>query len=402
VTPLGGPGRATLLLAKSIAASEDEVSGATEVLGLPLARRAALAASRAGFDGVSIVGDPDAAAGSAPAGRIILISDRSVVTAKILRELREAPLAPGRLHRLGDGAIVDSSDPAPLLRAAADGPDLASVVAAWGRLLSPGEAVPAAPPFEPASRAQIPEAESILLRDLVKAADGPMTRLVSRKISLAVTRRFAWTRLRPNAMTVLCVALGFAAAGCFVSPEPARQAIGGLLFLLHSILDGCDGELARLKFQESRLGGVLDFWGDNLVHVAVFSAFGIAWADAIHEVWPLALGALSVGATLLSAGFIYVYAMRPRSDAGPLLTTVSPSRRSRLTKVLDGTGNRDFIYLVALLGLFGKAYWFLAAASIGTPAFLLGLVVMARNGREPAAPAPVLERGAAAGGEPSR
>ena len=28
-------------------------------------------------------------------------------------------------------------------------------------------------------------------------------------------------------------------------------------------LDGCDGELARLKFKESRWGGLLDFWGDN-------------------------------------------------------------------------------------------------------------------------------------------
>jgi phosphatidylglycerophosphate synthase len=258
------------------------------------------------------------------------------------------------------------------------------------------------PPFEPTSRAQIPAAESVLLRDLVKAGDGPMTRLVSRKISLAVTRRIASTRLRPNAMTVLCVALGFAAAWCFRSPEPARQAIGGVLFLLHSILDGCDGELARLKLQESRLGAVLDFWGDNLVHVAVFSAFAMAWADAVDQDWPLALGVLAVVGTLLSAGFIYVYAMRPRGDSGPLLTTVSPSRRSRLTKVLDGTGNRDFIYLVALLGLFGKAYWFLAPTAVGTPLFFLGLVVMSRGGREPVSPAPVLEQGAAVGGEPSR
>src|SRR2546426_3192414 len=38
--------------------------------------------------------------------------------------------------------------------------------------------------------------------------------------------------------------------------------------LAHSILDGCDGELARLKFQHSRWGAVLDFWCDNVVHVA--------------------------------------------------------------------------------------------------------------------------------------
>src|SRR5262249_16248358 len=110
---------------------------------------------------------------------------------------------------------------------------------------------------------------------------------------------------------------------------------------------------------------------------------------------------LAVSATLLSAGFIYFYAMRPRADGGPLLTTVSPSRRSRLTRVLDGTSNRDFIYLVAILGLFGRAYWFLAAASVGTPIFFLALLVRGYGGRRSDPGAPLLESGPAASGEPS-
>jgi phosphatidylglycerophosphate synthase len=204
---------------------------------------------------------------------------------------------------------------------------------------------------------------------------------VSRKISLAVTRRLAPTRVTPNAMTFVSVALGLAGAWCFSSPVLPRQAAGGILFLLHSILDGCDGELARLKFQESRFGGILDFWGDNLVHVAVFSAFALAWSEAAGEAWPLYLGALAVSGTALCAAFIYTYAMRPRPGGGPLLTTVSPSRRSRLTHVLDALARRDFIYFVAVLGLFGHAYWFLAPVSVGTPGFFLALVVMALGGR---------------------
>ena len=56
------------------------------------------------------------------------------------------------------------------------------------------------------------------------------------------------------------------------------QTIGALLFLAHSILDGCDGELARLKFQQSRWGGVLDFWGDNVVHTVIFACMGVGWS----------------------------------------------------------------------------------------------------------------------------
>jgi phosphatidylglycerophosphate synthase len=235
-----------------------------------------------------------------------------------------------------------------------------------------------AAPLEMTGAAQIPAAESLLLQGLVKREDGILTRLISRKISLAVTRRIAATRITPNVMTLLTASLGLAAAWSFASPALARQIVGGLLFLLHSILDGCDGELARLKFQESRRGGTLDFWGDNVVHLAVFSAFAIAWSAASGESWPLLLGALAVSGTILGAGFVYTYAMRPRqAAAGPLLTTVSPTRRSRLTGILDAVARRDFIYLVAVLSLFGKGYWFLAAAAVGTPAFFLGLVVMA-------------------------
>jgi hypothetical protein len=60
---------------------------------------------------------------------------------------------------------------------------------------------------------------------------------------------------------------------------------------------------------------------------------------------------------------------------------VSPERRSKLAQVLDALARRDFIYLVMILALFGKAYWFLAPTAIGTPAFFVALLVMALGGR---------------------
>ena len=391
---------ATLLLAPSGTPAPASLSTETPLLGLPLIRRTALAARRAGFDRVYVLGDGaaspvlegtgalafprDAAEPALPAGRIVLLPDRIVASTPWLRGLREMPVERDRLRRFGAGAVVEASEPAPLARVLSRETLLPSVVAAWVAQL-PASAAPnapeIAPPFEVTTPADLTAAEDRLLGGLVKKEDGILTRYISRKISLAVTRRLAPTRVTPNAMTFVSVALGLAGAWCFLSPALPRQAAGGLLFLLHSILDGCDGELARLKFQESRFGGVLDFWGDNLVHVAVFSAFAVAWSSASGESWPLYLGALAVSGTALCAGFIYTYAMRPRPGGGPLLTTVSPSRRSRLTQVLDALARRDFIYLVMVLGLFGKAYWFLAPVSVGTPGFFLALVVMALGGR---------------------
>src|SRR5881409_4535927 len=102
-------------------------------------------------------------------------------------------------------------------------------------------------------------------------------------------------------MTLGSVAVGLVGALFFLSVSPASQLVGALLFLAHSILDGCDGELARLKFMESPHGAILDFWGDNVVHVGVFACMAVGLSFAEEAPWPLALGALTVAATLGSA-----------------------------------------------------------------------------------------------------
>src|SRR5207247_11336043 len=88
---------------------------------------------------------------------------------------------------------------------------------------------------------------------------------------------------------------------CCLVATNVGQTIGALLFLTHSILDGCDGELARLKFLESRAGAVLDFWGDNLVHVAVFGCMAVGWSLAGGGDWPLVLGFVTIVSELATA-----------------------------------------------------------------------------------------------------
>jgi phosphatidylglycerophosphate synthase len=230
------------------------------------------------------------------------------------------------------------------------------------------------------SGSDLPSAEAFLLRGLIKDDEGFMSRHVERKISLGVSRRLAGTAVTPNGMTLISVGVGLAGAPFFLSSRPGMQTIGALLFLLHSILDGCDGELARLKLQESRWGGLLDFWGDNLVHVAVFAAIAAGWSRAIGEPWPLALGAAAVMGTLLSAFFVYRHTMMQPKE-GPLFTSVTGSDRTRLARVANALSRRDFIYLVLILSAFGKAHWFLVLAAAGAPIFFLVLVGIALGQR---------------------
>src|SRR5262249_48208904 len=214
-------------------------------------------------------------------------------------------------------------------------------------------------PLVVSTPADVDDAEWRLLRGLVKDTDGFMARKVERPISLRIARRLASTGITPNQVTLLSVSIGLCGAFFFLSAHWLCQTIGAVLFLAHSILDGCDGELARLRFQESRFGGIVDYWGDNVVHIAVFACIAIGWSLSIGVSWPLLLGASAALGNLGSAWFVYWRMMHTKKESGPLFTSVATVPGQTLARMLDAASRRDFIYLVLFLALFGKSDWFL-------------------------------------------
>jgi phosphatidylglycerophosphate synthase len=229
--------------------------------------------------------------------------------------------------------------------------------------------------------------ETWLLRGLIKDAEGFMSRYLERRISLAVSRRLANTRVTPDTMTFVSVGIGIIGAVFFVFPRRRSQVIGALLFWLHSVLDGCDGELARLKFAESRRGGLLDFWGDNVVHSAVFLAIALRLYLDRSRALAFSLAALSVGGTLVSAGFVYWTTMRRKPTEGPLFasvvdsTLVKPGELAAAERIADQLARRDFIYLVVALAVLGKVRWFLWMGAVGAPIYFLALTAFKLKNR---------------------
>jgi phosphatidylglycerophosphate synthase len=391
----------TALVLPSAAAGLDP---AAKVLGIPWVARLVLSARRGGFEPFVLAGPGDvdgiAAAleqtgtavlpiGAAPAvaaRRLAIVSTRVLPTPALFRRLASLPLVPGTLASdATDVAVLEADDLADAVRLASEaGSAPAAIARLVKRFPASAHALGIGGGFVVPSAGRLAEAKSWLVRGLAKDTDGFLAKHLSRRISLAVTRALSGTRMTPNGMTGVSVALGLAGALFFLSPERGAQIAGAVLFLLHSILDGCDGELARLKFQESRLGGVLDFWGDNVVHAAVFSCLAVGWSRAIDETWPLALGASAAIASLLAAAFVYVRTMRV-TKSGPLFTSVT-TEKSAVSRLADELARRDFIYGVPVLAAFGKVSWLLAAASVGSPLFLAVLLVLAaRERRQPVA-----------------
>jgi phosphatidylglycerophosphate synthase len=78
-------------------------------------------------------------------------------------------------------------------------------------------------------------------------------------------------------------------------------ALGGVLLQGNSILDSCDGELARLRYQYSRLGQ----WLDNLSDDIVDNLFLVAVGAGLGGIWQW-LGLAAAGGRLLVATTTYL------------------------------------------------------------------------------------------------
>ena len=147
--------------------------------------------------------------------------------------------------------------------------------------------------------------ERILARlKLAKRIDGPVSRHINRFFSLKVTRLLAPYPITPNQVSVvgtvlgLLGAAGFFAVGLVGAGSPALTwllaALAGLLVQFSSILDGVDGEIARLKHQVSPYGAyfeyMLDRYVDGLVLIGiVYSSYVLSGSFSIILVGLVAL-----------------------------------------------------------------------------------------------------------------
>ncbi len=369
------------------------------ILGLPLIRRTVLSAKRAGIEYVRVVtqvrtemervidgtgaevmasDEPIALAGP---GRVLVLSAPVVADSGWLKALLDIRLERERLYLDGDVvAVIELERTATLsLPSGSQDSDIGLGLRFDREFESEALSADQDGRLVLSNDVDVKRVENWLLCRLIKESDSFIARHFHRRISLAISRRLATTALSPNMWTLFSLALGLMSAPFFLSSQIAHQLTGAIIFLIHAIIDGCDGELARLQFQESRSGMFLDLWGDNLVHAAVFSCIGIGWWISGPGVWPLLVTGIAVAGVLWTAWLVYRQSVRWSQSGVPSFSSVVRSRKSGISRVIDALGNRDFIYLVLLLSAFGKVHWFLVLTAVGSPIFALVLIFLARK-----------------------
>ena len=112
-------------------------------------------------------------------------------------------------------------------------------------------------------------------------------------VSRALVTRLARWGVSPNAVSLAGLALGAGAAWAYLGyHDPARVALGFALMVGWHVMDGADGQLARLTGKTSEVGRALDGLADHGTFVLVYLALATAAAGAQGGwVWAWAVAA---------------------------------------------------------------------------------------------------------------
>ena len=114
-----------------------------------------------------------------------------------------------------------------------------------------------------------------LLKSLTKYEDGIVSKKFNRKISAFITKFLVKTPITPNIISLIIPSFAPLAFVMLSQGKYPWLFIGGLLVQFLSIIDGNDGEVARLKFMSSKWGEWLDPIMDRYVDSLLIA--GLSW-----------------------------------------------------------------------------------------------------------------------------
>jgi phosphatidylglycerophosphate synthase len=213
-------------------------------------------------------------------------------------------------------------------------------------------------------------AEDAIFAELLRGDLGLVARHLNKPLSFRITR-YILCRLpvTPNQVTVGAGLIGLVGCALVASGQLGLIAAGLLLAHVQSVLDGCDGELARVRFQQSPVGEWLDTIVDDGLNLALMIALGIGLADLVPTA-PIAF--VAAGMMLVYNAVAYRELHRQGEGGEVLKVRWWINRGAELKDVVGGGGRRSPAQLFMQIGRrdFFVLAW-LGFALVGPPLLVL-------------------------------
>jgi phosphatidylglycerophosphate synthase len=208
---------------------------------------------------------------------------------------------------------------------------------------------------------------------LVKPTDGIYARM-NRRISIPISRRIIPFPITPNMVSLFTLGVSFAAGAFLALGGYWNMLTGAILSWFSSVLDGCDGEVARLKLQESAFGCWLETVCDNLYYLFILGGMTIGLVRSSGNRSHLLWGGLLLFGAIMS--FLMTGLQRHQMTNGQpeqYLQEWHKKADSQSSNPLLYLGRHtEFIirrcflpYVILIFAFCGVMNWFLVGATAG-------------------------------------
>ncbi len=218
------------------------------------------------------------------------------------------------------------------------------------------------------------KAEELIFRYVGKTATGWLAREVNSKISLPTSKLLVKTPLTPNMISVLINVIG---AFCGVFYAIGHPVIGALCMQAATILDRCDGEIARVKLMETKKGQWVDTISDQVTVLSFLIGVPVGYYSQTHNPIALVLGGINLSIFIFFVIWSF-YFLKKYTNSGSLVAyfevdkLVENSKTSTIRKVIK------FFRPVSRRNVYSLAFLILAIVS-GYPLILgfttIGLIL---------------------------
>ncbi|MEX0568498.1 MAG: CDP-alcohol phosphatidyltransferase family protein [Candidatus Njordarchaeota archaeon] len=176
-----------------------------------------------------------------------------------------------------------------------------------------------------------------------KDTDGIISRYINRKISIRISKLIIskTKSISPNTITFVVSLLGILSALIYIADLPI---VAGIMVQIVSILDGVDGEVARLLNKKTKIGGFLDSTLDRFVDLFIILCFSLfTWK---HIKKAIAVDMFIILVIMATSGCFFVSFFHARAEA---TFNIHPAKIGSLP-----IGSRDVRLFVIFLGsIFG-------------------------------------------------
>jgi len=220
-------------------------------------------------------------------------------------------------------------------------------------------------------------AEDLIFNYVGKTATGWISININSKFSLPTSRQLIKTPLTPN---MISIGINIIGSFCGLFYALGHPVIGALFMHIATVLDRCDGEVARVKLMETKKGQWVDTVSDQFTVLSFLIGVPLGYYLISHKPIALILGGINVSIFLFFVMWSFYFLTR-YTNSGSLVTyfevdkLVEPQKTSlmrKLIKIVRPLGRRN-VYSAAfiLIAAVGGYPWVLGITTIAAILFFI-------------------------------